>query len=361
MHFNDSTDGARTPQMRQPVSESTIVEDAERAQGKDARTKDGHHSYRNTQVRRSIIMAIALIIALAIPLLVQPFTMFALTQAFALSLPVLGIALLLRGGLVTFGHALYLSMGAYAGAFLTRYAGTSEAALVLPVAIISSAGLAAILGVLLARYRGVFFGMFNLALSMVWFGFLIKFFSFTGGWDGLGVRLPTFLGWAPSPQAARQTMYYFGLTVVIVGFLVVSYYLRSPVGWQMRAIHDNEIRLEYLGLSVSRTVVITYILAGALAGAGGAIYGYSVGHVTPDIAFWVFSGELVFIALLGGFLTAWGALTGAIAFVFLQSWTLRIAPDWWQMTLGVAMFVIIVVLPGGLWSIGERVRRLVQR
>jgi branched-chain amino acid transport system permease protein len=304
---------------------------------------------------------LALGLALAIPFIVGPFTIFAMTQAFALSLPVLGVAILLRGGLVTFGHALYLSMGAYTGALLTRYADTSEVALVLPLAIMGSAVVALLLGLLLARYRGVFFGMFNLALSMIWFSFLIKFFGFTGGFDGLGIRLPTFFGWSPAPQSARQVMYFFGLAVVVLGFLSVMIYLRSPVGWQMRAIHDNEIRLEYLGLSVSRVVVVTYVLAGALAAAGGVVYGYSVGHVTPELAFWVFSGELVFIALLGGFLNNWGALAGAIVFVFLQSWTLRVAPDWWQMILGLSMFGIIVLLPGGIWSIGERARTLVRR
>lgn len=298
-----------------------------------------------------IIGGLVVVAMAAVPVVTDSgFLTFLLTQALATALPVLGVTILMRGGLVTFGHALFYTLGAYTAAFALRWWDFQEITVVLLMAAVVGAAVGALLGLLMARYRGIFFGMFNLAFSMILYSLLLKFYGSTGGSDGLGVRLPTYFGWSPDRTNVRDVGFYFTLLVVATLFAVTMRSLRSPLGEQMAAVRDNEVRIEYLGSSVRRVVFITYIMAAVLASLGGVLAGYSSGHVLPEMAFWTVSGQFVFIALLGGFGSAPGALIGAIVFAFLESYVLENYTEIWQLILGTVMFLIIAFLPGGLWS-----------
>jgi ABC-type branched-subunit amino acid transport system permease subunit len=306
-----------------------------------------------------IVAAAAVLVLAAIPVVIDSgFMTFLLTQGLAMALPVLGVTILMRGGLVTFGHALFFAAGAYTAAFAFEWWGFREITLVLVVAALVGAATGALLGLLMSRYRGIFFGMFNLAFSMILYSLLLKFFHITGGSDGLGVRLPTYFGWKPDAASIRDVAFYFTLVVVVIAFAATTRSLRSPLGAQLAAIRDNEVRVEYLGSSVRYAVHVTYVIAAVLAAIGGVLAAYSTGHVLPEMAYWTVSGQFVFIALLGGFGKAPGALLGAIAFAFLESYVLEHYTNVWQLILGAVMFLIIAFLPGGLWSaltrIGER-------
>src|SRR5204863_2674179 len=216
---------------------------------------------------------------------------FLLTLAWAKALAVLGVVLLLRGGLLTFGHALYYAVGAYTAGFAVKFLGVHEGLVVLVLAVVTGATTSALLGLLLARYRGVHFGLLNLAFSMVLYAILLKFYAVTGGTDGLRLPTPLLAGIKPPPQSLRLTIYY--VTVVLAALLLyVAYrFTTSPLGYTLRAVRDNEVRVEYMGASVRQAIYCSYIVAGVMASVGGVLAGFSVGHIVPEVSFWTSRGS----------------------------------------------------------------------
>jgi branched-chain amino acid transport system permease protein len=293
----------------------------------------------------------ALVLFLLAPIVLSGWILFLLTVAWAKALAVLGVVLLLRGGLLTFGHALYYAVGAYTVGLAVKYLGVREGLLLLGLALLTGAAASALLGLLVARYRAVYFALLNLAFSMVLYGVLLKFYSVTGGTDGLGVPAPPLAGLTPAAQSLRLALY--ELTVVLAALLLYAAYRfsTSPVGYTFRAIRDNEVRVEYVGASVWRTVYSGYIAAGALGSVAGALVAMSVGHITPDFAFWSQSGEFVFVAILGGTGSVLAPLVGSIVFELVRNYAFGLSPYTWQMTLGVFLLLIIFLLPAGLWSL----------
>ncbi len=305
--------------------------------------------------RRLLGPGIASALLLAAPLVVPSWVLFILTLALAKFMAVLAVALFLRAGLVSFGHALFYGVGAYTVGFAVKWFDLTEAFLLVPLGTLLAAGVAALVGLFMARYRGVFFAMLNLAVSMILYAVLLKLYWITGGTDGIGVRTPTFLGIVPPRDIFRMTYYY--LTVVLAGAVIYGVYrfLASPLGHFLTALGDNEIRIEYSGESAQRVIYLTYVLSGALGGLGGVLVAFTVGHIVPEYAFWLQSGEFVFVALLGGYGSVPGPLVGSIAFEFIRTYASKYAPEAWQMTLGVIMLLIILFRPGGLWTIYEAV------
>ena len=297
-----------------------------------------------------LIASVLLVVA---PLVAPSWVLFILTLALAKFLVVLAVALFLRRGLISFGHALFYGVGAYTVGFAAKYFGLREALVLLPLGGLLGGAVAALVGLVMARYRGVFFAMLNLAFSMILYGVLLKLYWVTGGTDGLGVGLPTFFGVVPPRGVLPMIYYYFALVVAGAVIYAVCRFVASPLGYFLRALLDNEIRIEYSGESVRRVIYYTYILSGALGGLAGVLAAFTVGHVVPEYSHWIQSGEFVFIALLGGFGSVPGPLVGAIAFEFIRTYASKYAPEAWQMTLGLIMLLIILFRPGGLWTIYE--------
>ncbi len=284
-----------------------------------------------------------------VPLIVPSWIMFILNKALFMFIGVLGVAVLLRGGLLTFGHALFYATGAYAAGFCVKWFGIREVLLLVPLGAVAGFVMAALVGLVMARYREVFFAMLNLAFSMILFGALLKFYWVTGGTDGLATGTATFLG-NPLP-AGTFGYYYFTLVVAGICTFAVHRFMDSPIGYFLRAMYDNEIRIEYSGVAVRQVVYRTFILAGTLGGVSGVLAAFTIGHIVPEDAFWIQSGEFVFMALLGGFAGLPGPLMGAVAFEFIQTYASKYFPLAWQMTLGLIMLGIILFQPGGLWAI----------
>ncbi|MGH8691939.1 MAG: branched-chain amino acid ABC transporter permease [Burkholderiales bacterium] len=278
---------------------------------------------------------------------------FLLGLALAKGLVVLGLLLLMRTGLVSFGQGLYFGLGAYSAAVLAHRAGIGDAALMIVAGPACAAALAAILGLLLARYREIFFAMLSLAFSMILYGLLVKS-SALGSTDGFNLHAKAFAGIALSAGVERRVFF----AVSVVATLVVGYllhlYLASHWGRLSAAIRDNELRVEYLGASVVRVIYLNYVIAAALAGLGGAFAALAVGHVDPETTYWTTSGEFVFIAILGGTGNVLAPFLSAALFEALRTVANQYAPNIWQMTLGLAMLAIIMFLPGGLWTLVRR-------
>ena len=294
-----------------------------------------------------------LILFLGLGLVLPEWIVFLLTVALAKGLVVLSVVLLMHAGLVSFGQGLFFATGAYAVGFAMKLWGLQEAIVVAGLGMAAGMGVAALFGLLVARYREIFFAMLSLAFSMILYGLLVKSYWITGGSDGLRISSPTILGIAPPAERLRLALYAFTLVCAAGMVYLLYHYLNSPLGYTVRAIRDNEVRVEYLGTSVWRTIYLTYLLAGALGGLGGVLVALNVGHIDPNLAYWTTSGEFVFVALLGGTASVFAPLGGAIIYELIRTYAAKYSPYTWQMILGVIMLAIILFMPGGLWTIYE--------
>lgn len=296
------------------------------------------------------------IIAAVLPLVI-PWLGFVFTLAIGKGLAALGVAMLLRGGLISIGHAMYFAVGAYATAFLMRDGGVQDVLLLLVLSTLVATVAGLLVGAFMVRYRAIFFAMLNLAVSMVFFTLLSKMYHLTGGTDGLRVATPTLLGFELSRVQFNPFLQYGSLLLMIATALIVDRYLRSPLGEALSAVHSNEVRLEYLGISARSIILIAYTASAALAGLGGAVTALAVGHIVPELSYWTISGQLVLIAVLGGIGGAPGAFIGAFFLELVRTFAVGFAADAWNAIIGIALLVVIFFLPEGLYGLLLRVRK----
>ncbi|MFA5665158.1 branched-chain amino acid ABC transporter permease [Castellaniella sp.] len=309
-----------------------------------------HARQRARRPQHALIALVVTLILIALGIGLSTWQ-FVVVVALSKGLAALGLVLLLRCGLVSFGQGLYYCAGAYAVGMAMSHLGMRDLVPLLLLATVSAAVIAALLGVLLSRYRDIFFAILTLAFTMILYGLLIRN-PVLGGSDGFNVQSPTFFLLADG-ALSRRTMFIITAVVVGVSIWAVQRFLATPMGRLGPAMKDNEIRVEYLGASARRNIFWNYTLAGALAGLGGGLTSFSIGHIDPDLAFWTTSGEFLFIAILGGTRNAYAPFLGAIALELIRSLAFQYVPNSWQIVIGVSMLVIIIFLPGGLISIAR--------
>jgi branched-chain amino acid transport system permease protein len=301
---------------------------------------------------------VAAVLLFAIAPFLPSWLVFLLTVAVAKGLVVLGVVLLLRANLVSFGHGLFYAGGAYAiGVALKNGFPFRDALVLVLFGVLVTMLVAAVLGMFIAHYRGIFFGMLSTAFTMILYSLLVKLRWMSGGTDGIPVHASTFAALETSADTIRLVQYYFVLVLAAAVVYAAHRVAASPLGYLMRAISDNEIRVEYMGASVRRAIYWTYVLSGALGGLGGALTAVTVGHISPDMSYWTISGEFVFVALFGGVGSVFAPMVASIVFEFVRNYAFKISPYTWQMLLGGVLLVIILFAPGGLWSILEQVRQ----
>jgi branched-chain amino acid transport system permease protein len=278
-----------------------------------------------------------------------PWLKFVLTIALAKGIATLGILLLLRAGQVSFGHALYVALGAYAVAFLAP--AMPDAALLLLVAALVSTLVGAVIGLFVSRYREIFFGMLNLALSMVFYSMLEKFYAFTHGTDGIRVQTLSAFGMPLDRITYEWSIFAAALALALLFGIFARIYLASPMGQALAAIKTRETRLDFMGVSSRNVLLAAYVLSALMAGCAGAIIAMTTRHVTPLLAYWTASGELVFIAVLGGASGVLGPFLGAIAYELVRVYAAATVADMWQMILGAVLLLVILFARGGLWGL----------
>jgi len=286
-----------------------------------------------------------------------PWLGFVFTLAVSKGLAALGVAMLLRGGLISIGHALYFAIGAYAVAFLIRDAGIRDLLLLFAGATIITTAAGFLVGAFMVRYRAIFFAMLNLAVSMVFFTLLSKLYYITGGTDGLRVATPSLLGMQLSRGSFDLTLHIAALILMVASALLIDRYLKSPLGEALGAIHTNEVRLEYLGVSARGVIWAAYTVSAGLAGLGGAITAVAIGHVVPELSYWTVSGQLVLIAVLGGIGGVPGAFIGAFFLELVRTFAVGVAADAWNAIIGISLLIVIFFMPEGLYGLIQRLER----
>jgi branched-chain amino acid transport system permease protein len=299
--------------------------------------------------RTTAILVSALVLLLAAGLFL-PRALSTMTLSLGWGTVVLGMLLLMRTGLVSFGQGLYYCLGAYAaGALYHRY-GIADIAVMLLASVLVAGAVAGVLGLLLAKYRDIFFAMLSLAFSMILFGLLVKS-SQLGSTDGFGLSVRSVFGVALSERWERYAVFASAVVTASCAAFGLHRYLASHLGRLAGAIRDNELRVEYMGASVRNVIHLNYVVSAALAGLGGGLVAINIGHVDPEMAYWTTSGEFVFITILSGTGSVLAPFLGAAIFEAVRSFAYQHSPNTWQMVLGITMLLVIMFLPGGLWSV----------
>ena len=299
-----------------------------------------------------IVLVSALVVVLVLPWVAPTYHVLLMLPFMAYAVVLLGLNLLFaHAGLVSFGHALFIGIGAYTGAFLTTRSEIRSLELILLAAAVLGVAAAALVGAVCVRYVKIYFGMLTLAFGMVFYSFLLKFYRVTGGDEGMRVLRPSLLGQSldamPKTEYLAGPYYYYSAAILGIALLVMWRIVHSPFGLCLRTIRDNPAKAEALGLGVARYRWYAFVVSGAYAAVGGALLGPPIGNVDPTLAYWTQSGNIVFMTLLGGFASFFGPVVGAFAFIFLQDAVMSILP-YWRLVFGAILAVIVIVAPGGL-------------
>jgi branched-chain amino acid transport system permease protein len=210
----------------------------------------------------------------------------------------------------------------------------------------------AVFGFICVRHTRIFFAILTMALSQVVWSLAFKFFWVTGGTDGLRIPTPTILNGmvtVPKNKIAflSSTYYYYVLVVFVVLVVLMWVIVHSPFGQVLQAIRDNETRAAFLGVRVRRARWLAFLISGGFTGIAGILWAPLNGLTTPDILYWPFSGEIVFLTVLGGFGTFSGPIVGAVAFNYLKTYAVGLTV-YWQLLLGVVLIALVLALPSGI-------------
>lgn len=285
-----------------------------------------------------------------IPLVGSRFFVYLVSGILVTGLLAISLNLVLGfGGMYQFHHAVFYGTGAYCTAlFLTK---TSLPAWVAFVsAPVGAALLGLIIGAICVRLSKLYFGMLQISLgSLVW-AVVYRWYSFTGGDDGIhGICLPSWI-------SGGKPAYYAVLITVAACLFVLHRIVESPFGRMFLAIRDNPVRCEAVGIPVHRHQLIGQILAAAFAGVAGALFVVVEGSVFPDMLFWTLSLEILIMCLLGGWFQFWGPMVGAAIIVCLRTYVGSYT-EYWTLILGVFLMLIIFFLPDGVLGLAERLSR----
>jgi branched-chain amino acid transport system permease protein len=298
----------------------------------------------------AVLLALAAVPPLA-GLLGQPFYLDLVRRIMIFAIAALSLNLILGyGGMVSFGHAAYLGIGAYAVGILAHH-GVDNGFLQFAVAIAASAAVALVIGAVSIRTSGVYFIMITLAFTQMLFYLGISLEEY-GGDDGM--RLAARSQFAGLDLGSPTPFYYFVLAILAAFVYLVHRLVNSRFGMVIRATKSNEARTRAIGFSPYLYKLAAFVIAGAMCGVAGALLVNQTAYLTPDFMNWTRSGEIMFMVILGGIATLIGPVLGAAALLLLEdvlaAWTTH-----WQIILGPILVLVVLftrrglagLLPGG--------------
>ncbi|MFN3670737.1 MAG: branched-chain amino acid ABC transporter permease [Bosea sp. (in: a-proteobacteria)] len=267
------------------------------------------------------------------------------TRAMIFAIAALSLDLILGvGGLVSFGHAAFIGIGAYVtGIMITE--GRTEALLILPVLLLACAGFAAVTGAVSLRTRGVAFIMITLAFGQMAY-FLAQALSAYGGDDGLTLyERSSFAGF--KIFANRTGFFYVVLGTLAACYALIRVLVASRFGRVLRAARENATRVTMTGFDVGRVRLVAYVISGMIAGLSGFLLANQTEFVSPAFISWQRSGELIFMVVLGGVGSLHGAILGALAFLVAED-VLSGLTEHWKVIFGPMIVLFVLFTRGGL-------------
>ena len=299
-------------------------------------------------------------LALLVLLLAWPVVAIALQQEFYIgvasrilifALAATSLNLILGfGGMISFGHAAFVGLGAYSIGILMQ-GGISSAWITWPLAVGVSALFALVIGAISLRTKGVYFIMITLAFAQMLFYLLVSLKAY-GGEDGMSLAGRSVVATAIDLKQ-DSTFYYVTVTVFTVAFVGVQRLLNARFGHALQAIHENETRMVAIGFPVYRYKLAAFTLAGGLAGLAGVLVANQSGFVSPALMQWNQSGMLMIMVILGGVGQLYGGVLGAVVFLVLEE-VLSSYTIYWQFGLGAMLLAVVLLTPNGLMSLFQR-------
>lgn len=310
----------------------------------------------------AIISALVFIAAL-LPLfsLLNDYNVYVLTLAIIYALPATGLTLFMGyTGQLSIGHAAFYGIGAYVAANLSKSGIPFLWALLISAAITGLIGLA--LGSITLRLRGFSLAMSTLALGLISYQIFKNFNAFTGGVSGLGqIPAPSIFGLEVTSKLAN---YYLALSMLILIMLISIFLVRSPTGRAMRAIADNELAAQALGINTYFIKSMVFALSAAFAGVAGGIYAHIIRYIAPDNFSLLFSILFLTMAIVGGLGSITGGLVGSVV-ITLSSEGLRSFPEMQPLIYGALLIFLVLFMPygvtGAIQRIGIKLREFTQQ
>lgn len=259
------------------------------------------------------------------------------------------------GGLISFGHAAFVGLGAYAVGILSAH-GVQDAVIALPVALLSSALFAYVTGVVCLRTKGVYFIMITLAFGQMVF-FTASSLAPYGGDDGLTMAARNTLGGFAFFRS-EGSLYYLIWGCLLGAYCFCRMLVGSRFGRVFRGAKENALRMETIGFNVYRFQLAAYVIAGMMAGLSGFLLANATEFVSPAYMSWQRSGDLIIMVILGGLGSLHGAIIGAGAYLLLEEWLSAFTEDW-KVIFGPFLVLVVLFARGGLLGMGkDLVRRL---
>ena len=248
-------------------------------------------------------------------------------------------------GQLSFGHAAYFGVGAYATGLLLV-----KTSVPLPVALALSmvtAGLfALVIGYFCVRMTGIYFAILTLAFGQMLYYIIFQWYSFTGGDDGLQGIVP------PAWLMSAWAYYYFTLFIVVAAMIVMWFISESPFGYTMRSIRENADRTRFIGINVRKYMLINFVVAGMFAGLAGGLLGPFNRSIAPDLCNWHQSGVPVFMTVIGGPLGFFGPMIGSVIYTFLFAFVTGFT-EYWPLTIGLVIVFVVLFMPGGVLGLAQ--------
>lgn len=319
-----------------------------------------------TRSSRALALVLALaVVALALfPFVGERFYVSLVMRMMTLGIFAMSLDLLIGyTGLVSFGHAAFFGLSGYILAILTPETGPVSVWLTLPLCLAGAAGAALVIGWFSVRTSGIYFIMITLAFAQMLY-FYFNDNTALGGSDGLFIYFqPTVTvgGVTLLDLGDRRTLYYVILAALVGTYALLGMLLRSPFGQVIRGIRANEARTRALGFATFRYKLVSFVIAGTLAGLAGYLEGVHSGVMSPAHLGWHESGTVMMMVILGGIGTLYGPVLGAFAMVFLQDWFQDLT-EHWLLLMGGFVIAVVLLLPHGIAGLIQRVgARLARR
>ena len=251
-------------------------------------------------------------------------------------------------GLVSFGHAIYFASGAYAYGLMMQ-SGHFSIPAAFALAVLFTAALAAVIGAICVRLSEIYFAFLTLAFQMLLHSLILSQVELTGGDQGLmgGLPRPPFLG---VDLNQPYHLYAFVVVVFVACMLLMRLVVSSPFGYSLRMIRDNAQRASFLGVAVTRTKLICFVLSSAVASVGGVLFAIFFSGAFPEWGFWTKSGDAIFMIMLGGMQTFLGPLAGA-AILHLLNDVVTAYTQHYGLVLGVIILIFALGLKRGLGDV----------
>jgi branched-chain amino acid transport system permease protein len=306
-------------------------------------------------MKRGAIFWIVVIVLLAllppaVSAIHQPFYIDLVRRIMILAIAATSLNLILGyGGLVSFGHAAYLGIGAYSVGILAFY-GVTNGYLQWLVAIGASALVALAIGAVSIRTSGIYFIMITLAFTQMLYYLGISLDVF-GGDDGMRLKARSQLGFIDLRDAVQ--FYYVCLALMLAVIYLVHRIVESRFGMVLRAAKSNEARSRAIGFAPYPYRLVAFVIAGAICGLAGALYANHTNYITPGLMSWVQSGDLMFMVILGGIASTAGPMLGAFALLLFEE-LLKGYTEYWPVILGPLLVVSVIFFKRGLAGVLAR-------